>query len=260
MDHTLSVDWVVQSFWRRYNKERRYPIYATLPVFQFLESSYPHLEGLLELKELKPGVTRRMDHAHPFRLTAYPVYHGKSAVGASMLLIETEERRVLFTGDLLSPLLRIEDYHHLKGVDLLVVDSNNRFPWPRTNHWSFAGHTINPWERSQVLSDFLEKLSWEDVTLPHELSAFSETTLTYFRQLKEEWNSITQPFTLIEFLKKIEPRHVVPVHYSGAEDLKYNSESILSANELYLWLTRTAETAGLKSHFIVPETGQIITV
>ena len=55
-----------------------------------------------------------------------------------------------------------------EGVDMLVVDTNNRFPWPRTNHWSFAGHPENPLERSEVLQSFLEKLTWEDVAAPHE--------------------------------------------------------------------------------------------
>ena len=260
MDHTLSVDWVVQSYWRRHEKKKLYPVYATRYVYQFLIQSYPHLEQLIEFRELRPGVTVQMDHAPSFKLTAYPVYHGKSAVGASMLLFETAGRRVLFTGDLLSPLLRRGDYQQLKGVDMLVVDTNNRFPWPRTNHWSFAGHPLHPLERSEVLQSFLEKLTWEDVTDPHHVSASAEQSRTYFQQVRDEWNVVRQPFTLLEFLRIIEPQQVVMVHYSGAEDLKYYSESVFTASQLSSWAIRTAESVGLSSKLIVPNTGQMIPI
>ena len=42
MDHTLSVDWVVQSYWRKHEKKYTYPIYATRPVSEFFLQSYPH--------------------------------------------------------------------------------------------------------------------------------------------------------------------------------------------------------------------------
>jgi len=260
MDHTLSVDWVVQSFWRKHEKQKLYPVYATTSVYQFLVRSYPHLEPLIEFRELRPGVTVQMDHAPSFKLTAYPVYHGKSAVGASMLLFETAKSRVLFTGDLLSPLLRRRDYQQLKGVDLLVVDTNNRFPWPRTNHWSFAGHPENPLERSEVLQSFLEKLTWEDVTAHHEGSDSRLPSRDYFQQLKSEWDLTRQPFTLLEFLKMMEPKLVVPVHYSGSEDLKYYDEAIFTPSQLSSWAISTAESVGISSRFLVPKTSQVISV
>jgi len=260
MDHTLSVDWVVQSYWRRYNKQRLYPVYATAPVYLFLINSYPHLEALIEFRELVYGVTVPMEDSRPFRLTAYPVYHGISAVGASMLLFETGRHRVLFTGDLQIPLLRSEDYDHLKGLDLVVVDTNNRFPWPRTNHWSFAGHPLNPMKRSDALQKFLKGLQWEDVIEPHDPITAGESTQTYFRKLKEEWNVMGLSLTILEFLRRIEPQLVMPVHYSGAEDLKYYGESIVPASELLSWITRTAESAGIGSRFIIPDSGQVIPI
>ncbi|MCK5135807.1 MAG: MBL fold metallo-hydrolase [Bacteroidales bacterium] len=260
MDHTLSVDWVVQSFWQRYNREKRYPVYTTAPVYHFLIRSYPHLEDLIEYRELSPGITQPLDHAMPFKLTSYPVYHGKSAAGASMLLFETDQKRVLFTGDLFSPLLRLEDYHQLKGVDLVVVDANNRFPWPRTNHWSFAGQPGKPMERSEALNAFLDSLDWEELTTPHGPEACGKTTRSYFKTLRDGWSILHQPFTILEFLKKIEPRRVMLVHYSGTEDSAYYNEPILPAHELQDWVTRTAQIAGIDSHFIVPEAGQIISI
>ncbi len=260
MDHTLSVDWIVQSYWRHHEQQRLYPVYTTASVYQFLIQSYPHLEPLTEFRELKPGITRHMDPSNPLTVTSYPVYHGQSAVGASMLLFEMEECRVLFTGDLLSPLLRRKDYQKLKGVDLLVVDTNNRFPWPRTNHWSFAGHPLHPLERSDVLHSFLENLTWSDVTAPHEGFDSGEPSREYFQQLKCEWDLTWQPFTLLEFLRIIEPKQVVMVHYSGAEDLKYYNESVFTAKQLSSWAIRTAESVGINSQLIVPNTGQVIPI
>lgn len=258
MDHTLSVDWIVQSFWRRHEKRRLFPVYTTAPIYQFLLSSYPHLKPLIDFRELVYGKTIQMGNASSFRLTAYPVFHGKSAVGASMLLFEIEEHRVLFTGDLFSPLLRCEDYDRLKGVDLLVVDTNNRFPWPRTNHWSFAGHPGNFMDRSKALKAFIKDLSWKDVTAPHDQRAYGESNWTYFRQLEDEWNLEEQPFTILEFLRRIDPQLVVPVHYSGAEDSKYYSESILSGHELLSWIIRASQSTGIDSRYLIPETGQVI--
>ena len=258
MDHTLSVDWVVQSFWRHHDKMRLFPLFATAPVYRFLLRSYTHLESLIEFRELEYGVTILMEDARPFRLTAYPFYHGLSAVGASMLLFETEEHRVLFTGDLLSPLLRQEDYERIKGVDLLVVDTNNRFPWPRTNHWSFAGHPQVSMKRSEALNEYLEGLTWTDVTAPHDSAGYSESSRNYFIQLEEEWELVNQPFTILEFLQRIDPQRIVPVHYSGAEDLKYYNDSILSGQELLSWISQTAQSSGLYPRFIIPEAGQII--
>lgn len=260
MDHTLSVDWVVQSYWRRHGRKKRYPVYATTPAYQFLVGSYPHLEELIEFRELNPGITQPLDQVMPFKLTSYPVYHGKSAVGASMLLFETDQKRVLFTGDLLSPLLRQDDYHQLKGVDLVVVDTNNRFPWPRTNHWSFAGGPGKPMYRSEALNTFLDTLDWEEVTRPHRPETSGKITSSYFKTFRDQWSISDQPFTIVEFLKIIEPVRVVLVHYSGTEDSTYYNEPILPAQELQDWVTRTAQLAGIDSHFIVPEPSQIIDI
>jgi hypothetical protein len=251
MDHTLSVDWVVQSYWRLHQKEKKYPVYATVPVFRFLVRSYPHLEELAEFRELHPGERVSPDLPGDIKLTPFPVYHGQGAVGASMLLFETGGKRILFTGDLFSPLLREPDYQQLFGVDLLVVDSNNRFPWPRTNHWSFAGHPVHPMERSEPLRSFLQETEQTGFTAPHQ----EVCRTAYFRQLEKEWNVATQPFTILEFMNRIRPRKVVLVHYSGAEDQKYYGEPLLKAGELESWVRETASAAGIDAEFIIPEAG-----
>ena len=258
MDHTVSVDWVVQSYWRLHNKQKLYPVYASAPVYEFLVQSYPHLEELVEFNELVPGITLPVAQPGHIRLTSYPVFHGKSAVGASMLLFETDDKRILFTGDLFSPLLRQEDYTHLNSIDMVVADSNNRFPWPRTNHWSFSGHPVDPLQRNESLTSYLETLGWEEVTGPHSMSVAGESTRAYFNGLKEEWSLSDQPFTVVEFLQKIEPLQVVLVHYSGMEDAKYHDEAILNSGQLLNWITRTAHDSGIGSRFIVPQTGEVI--
>ncbi|MCK4745956.1 MAG: MBL fold metallo-hydrolase, partial [Bacteroidales bacterium] len=254
MDHTLSVDWVVQSYWRLHQKEKRYPIYATRSVFRFLVRSYPHLEDLVEFRELHTGERVALEIPGDVGLTPFPVYHGPGAVGASMLLFETGGKRILFTGDLISPLLRETDYQRLKGVDLLVADSNNRFPWPRTNHWSFAGHPDHPLERSGPLQAFLQEMEQDSFTTPHQ----EEVRRSYFKQLGKEWNVATQPFTILEFLNRIGPQKVALVHYSGSEDQKYYGEPMLTAGELEDWVKETASDGGIDSAFIIPEAGEEI--
>jgi len=258
MDHTLSVDWVVQSYWRLHKKERLYPVYTTSPVYRFLLRSYPHLEPLMVFRELAYGIPVKLENSHPYVVTAFPAYHGPGAAGASMLLFEIEGKRVLFTGDLLLPLLREQDYGHLETVDLLVVDTNNRFPWPRTNHWSFAGHPENPFSRSEVLTGFLEQLTWETVMIPHQISYREKPHQQYFLQLKTEWDVNRQPCTILEFLHRIKPQMVLPVHYSGAEDWRYHQEPMMTSMELLSWMETTARETGLGSVFRIPEARQVI--
>jgi hypothetical protein len=260
MDHTLGIDWVVQSYWRGYGMENPYPVYATLPVYRFMISSYPHLEKLTEHRELEFGLALAPCEELPFRLTAFPVYHGQSAVGASMLMFEGNGRKVIFTGDILVPLLLGKDYEQLCGVDLMVVDANNRFPWPRTNHWSFSGSVTDPLEHSDTLKAFARSLSWEQVSAPHLQDGISVSNRDYFSQLEHEWTASDRPLTILEFLRRTGPKQVMLVHYSGTEDRKYNGEKILSAGELLDWAVNTAAQAGFSGEIFIPEPRQRIQI
>jgi glyoxylase-like metal-dependent hydrolase (beta-lactamase superfamily II) len=258
LDHTLSVDWIVQSFWRLHRKERRYPIYATLPVYRLLVSTYPQLEGLIQHRELEFGETIAPCREMPFHLTPYPVYHGQSAGGASMLLFEVGNRKILFTGDILAPMVHREDYDRLAGADLLVVDTNNRFPWPRTNHWSFAGSPEDPMERSQTLETLAAELSWEMASGPHLQQGISRKNRAYFSHLEQEWSAGEAPLSILEFMERTGPKQVLLVHYSGSEDRKHNGEEILTPTGLQEWASETAREAGYSGEVVVPETGQRI--
>ncbi len=260
MDHTLSVDWVAQSYWRLHQRKKQFPLYATLPVYRFLIQSYPHLEEILEFRELIPGKGASLGLERSIKLTSYPVFHGKGAVGASMLLFETRGKRVLFTGDLFSPLLRRTDYEMIRGVDLVVVDTNNRFPWPRTNHWSFAGCPGDPRDRSEPLQSFLKETAADQFTLPHEQEETGASTASYLEQVRSEWDVGTQPFTILEFLNRIEASRVVLVHYSGTEDHTYYGEPMLSAEQLDQWVNKTASQAACGSRFVIPATGEEVQV
>jgi glyoxylase-like metal-dependent hydrolase (beta-lactamase superfamily II) len=259
MDHTLSVDWVVQSFWRRHDRQRRYPLYATLPVFRFLIASYPHLDEMLDFRELQPGEPRSGDLPGGISLTSYPVYHGPHARGASMLLFRTGKKKVLFTGDLFTPLLREADYGELAGADLVVVDSNNRFPWPRTNHWSFSGSPENPLERDPVLRDFLKVKGADDFQAPH-LGEASPAVRTLLDQVKGEWEPARQPFSVIEFCLRIRPRKLCLVHYSGSEDRKYHGRDPLNTAQLEEWAIQAARASGLPTEVHVPLSGEEISI
>ncbi|MEA3461208.1 MAG: hypothetical protein U9R49_04950, partial [Bacteroidota bacterium] len=235
-------------------------IYATLPVYRFLVRSYPHLEDMIEHRELEFGETVAPCEEMPFHLTTFPAFHGQSAVGASMLLFEHDERKILFTGDLLAPMLRKEDYASLMGVDLLVVDTNNRFPWPRTKHWSFAGSPEDPLIRSEILEAFAMELSWEKVSGPHVQEGISEKNRAYLSDLETVWNQREVPLTILEFLERIDANKVMLVHYSGAEDMKYSGEEILTSRGLQDWASETAEQAEFSGDILVPASGQRIQI
>lgn len=260
MDHTLSVDWIVQSHWRKKEKKSPYPIYASRPVAEFFLLSYPHLANMVDFRILDFGRQINLGQNPLIHLTAYPAFHGEGALGASMLLFETEGRKVLFTGDLLTPLLRKEDYKVLQDMDLLVVDTNNRFPWPRTNHWSFAGEVDLPPGRSKVLVEYFRTLSWDQLMEPYQISLSDSGNREYFTRVGEEWSPVGQPLSIIEFLRLTEPRRVLPVHYSGAEDLKYHQKAVLSPEELTDWIRSASRKAGLKCGFDFPEAGDVLDI
>lgn len=258
LDHTLSVDWVVQSYWRKHGKEKPYPIYSSLPVYRFMIRSFPHLEELTEHRELEFGQTVAPGTEMPFRLTCFPVYHGQSAVGASMFLFEYGRKKIVFTGDILVPLLKRKDYDRLTEADLLVVDTNNRFPWPRTNHWSFAGSCFDPLKRNHLLESYAEDLRWEQAAAPHLVEGISKLNLAYLSGVEKEWKATDAPLSILEFIKLVRPKQTMLVHYSGTEDRKYNGEEILSGTGLQEWTSETLRRAGIPGNILVPSSGQRI--
>ena len=134
IDHTLGLDWVVQSHYRK--SKTKYPVYATRYCWQHVVQSFPHLEEMVEFKELIYGESVSL--FGEINVNPFPSYHGKYAFGATMFLFEISNKKVLITGDILLPVLRKNDKELLKNIELLIIDANNRFPYPKCNHWSIT--------------------------------------------------------------------------------------------------------------------------
>ena len=106
LDHTLGIDWVIQSFWFKHDKQKKYPVYASALCWEHTVAAYPHLQNMVELVELTPGKTIKIKEVNGVKVTAYPVCHGPRAFGAMMLVLNFENgKKVIFTGDCLCPLL-----------------------------------------------------------------------------------------------------------------------------------------------------------
>lgn len=138
-DHTLGIDWIAQSYFFKYDKKKRYPLYCTRLVWESVKRSYPQLEHVISYTELLPAVETDIAEVKGLTVTSFPVFHGSGARGASMLLFKTDKgKQVLFTGDMLCPLFRRSDFELVSSADIIFIDTNNRFPNPDTNHISFV--------------------------------------------------------------------------------------------------------------------------
>jgi hypothetical protein len=177
-----------------------------------------------------------------------------------MLLFEDSGsgERVLFTGDLLSPLLRKQDLAVLDGVDLVICDANNRYPYPGTNHWSIR--QIPDDSAAGFLNDFLDDLTLEKLLLPHAQSSIQYQDRQYLEQFSDDFVMGDQPFVLLEFLNRISPRNAAIVHYSGSEDKKYYDHPVLSSQELSSWLVNEFRKALPDVQGIVPGAGKVMDV
>ncbi|PLX23532.1 MAG: hypothetical protein C0597_00830 [Marinilabiliales bacterium] len=256
IDHTLGLDWIVQSYYKVY--QTPYPVYATILCWKIVKTTFPHLVGLIEFKEIIPYEKIEIQEIEGVELIPFPAYHGKSAVGATMLFFIVHEdnikRKILFTGDILCPLLREEDYTIISEVDLLVTDANNRFPYPKSNHWSITGGLYD--NMSQYLSAFFDQCTLGLLLEPHLLYNATDNYARCFDYFLNREISIADfYFTLESFIKRISPHKVALIHYSGGEDLKYYNENILTTQELELWANNSIGSS-LSSQFIVPYVSQ----
>ena len=119
-DHFSGLDWLVSSFERtRPNPEDKLPVYTSAPSWEVIRSRFFYPTDKIDWREFKLGRTVVVPETNnTLELTPFPVYHGPSAPGAILLLAEVvnqgEPRKAVFTGDVLTPLLRAEDYDGLK--------------------------------------------------------------------------------------------------------------------------------------------------
>jgi len=262
IDHFLSVDWIVQSYKRQYNK--KYPVYASPLCWEQTLAAFPQLEQLVKFKPLYAGKACKIDEFSDMELIFYPVFHGESAAGAGMLLFEYEHNnrmyKALFTGDILIPLLRKRDFEHLQSCDVVYTDANNRFPYPNSNHWSVMRPEISGKEESEFLKSWLKSkgnnTNW--LVRPNIPVKFNKTIHGFFEEfLKETLSGQQLVLSVFDFCKKIDVRNVNLIHYSGSEDYKHYGKDIFNTDEFQAWVNKSAIQLGLKSKFIVPQAGEM---
>ncbi len=257
IDHFLGIDWIIQSYSKTYQKP--YPVYATILTWKKILTALPHLETLVNFNELTPYSSVSVKEVSDIQVTAFPVYHGQNAEGAAMFLIEVEGKKVLFTGDLLCPLLKEADFAKLENVDLLVTDANNRFSYPQSNHWSVT--TKIGENRSLFLEDYINNHSLGLLLSPHlkpYTPIYYSNCFDYF--LNQEFTTQSFIFDIISFVEQILPKQVVFLHYSGSEDEKYYQEAILNSSELQVWIKNIIRNHSIKAVVTVPFAGQYIDI
>lgn len=259
-DHILGVDWIVQSWYRK--KSEAYPIYCSVGVLNMLLNNYPHLTGLIKHIELFPGEQTGIGEADDLLVTAYPVYHGIGAIGASMLLFEqiSMKQLVLFTGDMLCPLLRKKDIPVICKTKKIFVDTNNRFPDPESNHISFAGKLPGRSEVTVKLKNWFSTMYIEDLLVPHKSSADAKNYKDYFEEFLCDWEKIAEiPHTTVDFLSLIPIPEVYLIHYWGWYDRNNYGEELLDENSFRDWIKETADSSGLDEiKFYVSKVGEFI--
>jgi len=251
-DHTYSIDWIIQSYFRANNRKKKYPLYASRKCFDYILITYPHLKELIEYKELIFGKQTRIDEAPGLSATAFPVYHGKTAPGASMVIFQFDNKTALFTGDVLCPLIRIKDYPSLQNISAVYCDANNRFPWPLTNHWSIVDFDPQTVTRSQNLKKFKNHLKLSEI-----LESHNANNIYFDKSIDDQFINDSLSYSMFDFLKKINPVNVFMVHYSGREDSEQYKQEMFDAEKLVKWTSEEAEKIELDCHFHAPSTGHI---
>lgn len=259
MDHTLGVEWLAHSYYFLNGKKKKYPLYASLPVWEFVKQSYPALKNIIDYKELLPGYKTRITEVKDMCVTAFPVFHGERAKGASMLFFESEDRKsVLFTGDMLCPLVRQKDLKTMSQAQQVYIDSNNRYPYPKSNHGSILSIDPQTEKKSNFLDEWQKKVSFNYLISPHVKPQFNEVHHNYFNELQQEFLGVEHySATVFDFVKATQIKNVQLVHFGGMEDMEYYSCAEPSVKELEDWVRNKANDIGLSNSFHVPFTGDI---
>ena len=290
IDHTLSMDWIIQSYYR-YNNKKQYPVYASKLCWELVVQSFPHLKNMVKFNELKYGIPLKIKEAPNLKVIPFPVFHGENVPGATMLTFEYEDEnlqkhKAIFSGDLLCPLLRNSDYQLLADAKVLFVDANNRFPYPGCNHWSIISEPSEKQgrERTNFLAQWKKNLNLSYLIAPHSTSRQTATTMgegqasgqtvkqnkathPYFAEFLKEQSAFAYAsadknenklcLSVLDFVKNISPQNTMLVHYSGSEDLKYYNKEQLSETELLEWTIQQAKNNNISYKFHIPQAGNL---
>jgi glyoxylase-like metal-dependent hydrolase (beta-lactamase superfamily II) len=262
MDHALGVDWIVQSYYYKYDKKRKYPLYATNLCWEFVKQSYPHLNHIIDFNELKPGIGTKIDEVDNLKVTPFPVFHGSTAIGASMLVFEFSDNqirsKVIFTGDMLCPLLREKDYIFIRESDVIYIDCNNRFSYPKSNHGSLITTMPGNNSESKFLTEWKKEIYISFLIAPHLEKNYDKAKHSYFDEFLSDNPDLTKiPFSIIDFIKRTKISEVNLVHYSGYEDKKFYNQDIVDDKMLEKFANENALSCKLTSKFSVPKVGDI---
>lgn len=262
LDHTLAIDWVIQSYWFKHDKKKKYPVYASPLCWKYTVAAYPHLEGMVELRELLPGEQIEVTEIPGLKLSAYPVYHGPRAYGAMMLVVEFENgRKVIFTGDCLCPLLRKQDLKKIEGAKYLFVDANNRFSYPMSNHWSITSCMPESHDRSKLLADWEKELDIANLIKTHKSEIGQPAIDNYFAEFENDIkNGMELYFSIFDFIKEIKAQNTGLVHYGGIEDEKYYDQQKLSKSQLNKWLNELMLKEKVIHEVFIPQSVEYFSV
>ncbi|MBN1952230.1 MAG: MBL fold metallo-hydrolase [Bacteroidales bacterium] len=259
-DHILGVDWIVQSL--RFGKRAgtKMPVYCTPGTWKALIKSWGHIADLLFHHPLIPGRKVSLQTGADIELTPFPVYHGDGAEGAVMLFIEfpgSDQQPVIFTGDLLCPLVRRKDIALLSRAAWMFTDCNNRYPYPESNHISFSPDTPDG-HVSQGFSSWLETKNTESLIRPHQHESMIPEEILYWEEFKNDFPDIASlPYSVMGLLQWIDPAELMLMHYFGYYDQQLFGEYLMHREELCAWAKQTAGDAGFRHTIIrAPKTGE----
>ncbi|MFC2098847.1 MBL fold metallo-hydrolase [Bacteroidota bacterium] len=261
LDHTLSLDWIIQSYFRHNQKKKKMPLYASRQGWEFVSASFPQLPPLTEHKDLQPGITVPIKGIPELYLTPLPVYHGEHSPGPNMLVFELrlpgrDPVKTIFSGDVLCPLLRKADFRYLKAASMAFLDSNNRFPYTASNHWSICSEGPDGRTESKYLKAYRQQLSCTHLISAHLPVSRDPVAHEYFDEFLAYCDE-NIPMSVFDFCSLSTPRKVMLVHYSGMEDRNHGAEEILNPVQLENWTNAEAERRGIKSEFLVPLPGDL---
>ena len=263
-DHMLGIDWIVQSHHFKYrNTGKKMPVYCTRLAWDMLMGTYAYIEPHVRLVELLPGQKQCIEEAPGLCVTPFPVFHGKGALGASMLYFEppgSDTKNLLITADMLCPLLRKKDISTINDAGILFIDTNNRFPYPESNHTSFARKAGSEEEINIRLQQWFKKTTIPDLLTPHWVNGNNGQINFYFEEFLSDWKHISDiPHTILDFLEIVPVQEVFLIHYFGIYDeINYN-EKVLDALQLQKWAGDLLKQSGLeKIHIKVPKSADTL--
>ncbi len=263
LDHIVGIDWIAQSYVHLNDYQKKYPLYTTLPCWEIVKNSFHQLINIIDFHELETGVQTRIEEVPEMFVTAYPVFHGESGFGASLLLFEHHSSeqilsRAVITGDMLVPLLRNKDFEVISSAKVMYIDSNNRFSYPVSSHGSFTSLDPLGGKKSEYLTKWLENLNFSMLFAPHLQQPYNSNIHAYFDEfIRENKDLDKMVFSITDMLKRTNIKTVNLVHYSGNEDLKMHHQKIMNDKELEKWSNDVMVKENIQSKIFVPKTGSI---